>query len=88
LGITEKAGGEPNDQSTIALFARSVQGPAKNEQQERVELAYPRSAMFIHTPQPQCKNKDRCGLSVFREQKTNGPAGDRNLDLPQTKTDR
>jgi hypothetical protein len=65
-----------------------VQDPAKNERQERVELAYPRSAMFIHTPQPQCKNKDRYGLGTFREQKTNGPAGDRNLDLPQTKTDR
>jgi hypothetical protein len=87
LGITEEAGVEPNDQSTIALFARSLQGPAKNERQERVELAYPRSAMFIHTPQPQCKNKDRYDLGMLRVQKINGPAGDRNLDLPQTKTD-
>jgi hypothetical protein len=69
--MTEDAGVEPNDQLTIALFARSVQGPAKSERQERVELAYPRSAMFIHTPQPQCKNKDRYGLDMFRAQKRN-----------------
>jgi hypothetical protein len=69
LGITEEAGVEPHDQSTIALFARSLQGSAKNERQERVELAYPRSAMFIHTPQPQCKNKDRYGLGMLRAQK-------------------